>query len=887
MLCSEHNQATASCDGVVRAHSLRLVVDRARETEGWRSTFERARSGFRRASASSKRALLDGRLRRGGPLALVIGMALWVVHPLWRQTPLSYDHSTHLFKAWHFWTEMVPRGRLRGWSHFWAFGFPSDELVPFGEELWVCLFRALSLGQLSWMRTYALAFAAFILLKAVTAYVFTRRYFGTTAGIAGAAIALLDPGSGLEGGWNWHTYFGVWPVQLSMCFLILAFVSLGAVIERGSARRIAWAAFWIAAGTLSHQLAPLVLVLTTPLLLLDHAYAQRLNTGGAVAERPLAGGPGHYVAALGALAFGAALSAFSVVPFVARSHHAQDLGWSSDSLAAVSHNLLTLRTFDNVWAPVHALALLGAWFAFRERRPGALFCVGSGALLVFLSSDTLIADLHLERALSSVLKIETDRMLVAAKLFWFALAGHGLAEALRRPRRALATARWQRWLAWSFALACSCALVAPGAREFYDTQIRKDFVGEKERRYWGDFKAFAEWSRGLAQTPGEFYRIAYHFPLNDHLSTLAPVFNGIPMYKVGSTPTQIFDKFPTSDEPELFEALGVKYVLSAYPLSRPDLDLERRFGELHWYRFNRFRPLPFTLLGEGSAELIEFEPERIRIRLSGISAGTRLKVHLASYDRWHATLDGEAIPITSVPVFGVEYPMLMELPVRDGELVIEYVYRTAEWLGLVLTLVSIAVFVGLARFGSRVATPGWALTLGRRAFRPALLGAGAGIVALVIVIAVRTRDRSRLLPKDSIFHELAGPELELDGQPCSRSEPLVFQCGNDLLRADVVAGFWGLHACMTAPSGERLSLSAELPLESFVLGRYDRPERSKGGKLRLGVNGSSLGSIKTRPPEQRLQFVQFDTRAFAGRAAKLELDLSGNALHCFDFRIVP
>ncbi len=814
-------------------------------------------------------------------------MALWVVHPLWRQTPLSYDHSTHLFKAWHFWTEMVPRGRLRGWSHFWAFGFPSDELVPFGEELWVCLFRALSLGQLSWMRTYALAFAGFILLKAVTAYVFTRRYFGPTAGVAGAAIALLDPGSGLEGGWNWHTYFGVWPVQLAMCFLLLAFVSLAAVLERGSARRCAQAAFWIAAGALSHQLAPLVLVLTTPLLFLDHAYAQRLNDGRAVPECSLAGGRGHYVAALGALVFGAALCAFSVVPFVARSHHAQDLGWSSDSLAVVSHNLLTLRTFDNVWAPVHGLALLGAWFAFRERRPGALFCVGSGAVLVFLSSNTLIADLHLERALSSVIKIETDRMLVAAKLFWFALAGHGLAEVVRRPRRAPAAALWQRWLAWAFALACSAALVAPGAGELYDAQIRKDFVGENERRYWRDFKAFAEWSRGLEQTPGEVYRIAYHFPLNDHLSTLAPVFNGIPMYKVGSTPTQIFDKFPTSDEPELFERLGVKYVLSAYPLERPDLDLERRFGELHWYRFNRFRPLPFTLLGEGSAELIEFEPERIRIRLSGVSAGARLEVHLATYDRWHAALDGEAIPITSVPVFGVEYPMLMELPVRDGELVIEYVYRTAEWLGLALTLLSIPAFAGLAWLSSRVVMPDWARTFARRAFRPALAGAGAVIAALVVVIVLRTRDRSRLLPTSSVFHELTGPELELDGQPCWRLEPLVFQCGDESLRADVVAGFWGIHACMTAPTAERLSLRADRPLESFVLGRYDRPERSRGGKLRLGVNGSTLGSINTRPPEQRLQFVQFDTRALAGRTAELELDLTGDALHCFDFRIVP
>lgn len=858
--------------------------------EGSRSSFERLRSGVRRTSAAIRCTWQVEHLRRRGPLALVIALALWVVHPLWRETPLSYDHSTHLFKAWHFWTEMLQRGRLRGWSHFWGFGFPSDELVPFGEELWVCLFRVLSLGQLSWTRTYALAFAAFVVLKALTAYVFAGRYFGATAAVAGAAFALLDPGAMLEGGWHWETYWGVWPVQLSMCFLLLAFVSLDEVLEHGTARRVARAALWCAAAALSHQLAPLVLLLTTPLLFIDHAFAPRALSGPGMDERPQSRDPSRFVAGLGALAFGGALSAFAIIPFIARSSHAQDLGWLGDSLSVVSHNLLTFRTFENVWTPVHGLALIGGWLAFRKRRPGALFLAGSGALLVFLSSNTLIADLHLERALSTVLKIETDRMLVAAKLFWFALAGHGVAELLRRPVAVLGgAASWRHFIAGFFALAFLGLLVAPGARQFYDTQIRKEFVGESERRYWRDFKAFAEWSRhNLERAPGEVYRIAYHFPLNDHLSTLAPMFNGIPMYKVGSTPTQIFNKLPTSDEPELLEALGVKHVLSAYPLKRPDLELERRFGALHWYRFNRFRPLPFTLIGEGRAELLEFEPERIRIRLSGTSTGARIKLHVANYDRWHAALDEEELPISSAPVFGVEYPLLMELPARDGELVIKYVYRAAEWLGIFLTVASFLAFAGVVWIGSRVDLAAWSSALVRRIWKPAVLGLIGVVVASVVVIVARTRDRRRLLPPDSIFHRLDGPDLELDGQRCSKSRPLTFQCGAEGLRADVVSGFWGIHACMTTSSAGRLRLRARLPLQSFVFGRYDpRPKGSEGGRLRLDVNGSQLGSVATRPPNQRQQFIQFDTRPFAGQTAELELNLSGAALHCFDFRILP
>jgi hypothetical protein len=114
--------------------------------------------------------------------------------PLFWKTPLSHDHPTHLFKAWHFWTEMLAQWRLRGWSHFWGFGFPADEFVPSGGEIWVSLFRALSLGQLSWLRTYALAFAAFLILVPLTAFVFTRRYFGPTAGLIAAWLTSLDTG---------------------------------------------------------------------------------------------------------------------------------------------------------------------------------------------------------------------------------------------------------------------------------------------------------------------------------------------------------------------------------------------------------------------------------------------------------------------------------------------------------------------------------------------------------------------------------------------------------------------------------------------------------------------------------------------------------------------
>jgi hypothetical protein len=815
------------------------------------------------------------RWQRHSPLLWVLGPALWVVAPLRNQTPLSYDHATHLFKAWHFWNEMLGQGRLRGWSNFWGFGFPSDELVPFGGELWVCLFRALSLGQLSWTRSYALAFAGLLIFRSLAAYFFTRRYFGATAGVLCSWLALFDPGSMLRGGWIWHTYYGVWPVELSMCLVLVALLFLEKVFEQRSARVVLWTALLFCATLLSHQLALIVFLVTAPLFLLEHF----LRSSAA----PLSA----FVLVIGALLLGGALAAFSFIPFMARSGHAQDLGWLGDSLAAMSQRLLELRSFENVWYPVHGLALLGAWFALRERRPGGVFMAASAAAFVFLSSDTLVNDLHLERALPTLLKIETDRMLVAAKLFWFPLAGYGFARALSlpiAPQNLLS--RGKRVLGWAVAIVLGGLLIVPGLPQLYEAQLKKEFVTEQQAEHWDDYQAFYAWFEAQPQPPNEFFRIAYHFRYGHHLSTLSPVFTHRPMYKIGYTPTQIFNALPTTDEPELLQALSVKYVLAGYPLERSDLSLEQRFGQLWLYRCTSYDPHPFHLNGPGQGELLEFSPERVRIRVSGTSQDSRLVLHVANYDRWQATLGGELLPIHSVPVYGIEYPFLMEVPARDGELVFRYVYRRAEWLGLLITLAALPAFLGLVWLSRHSSLPERALAGVARLRWPLLAGALTVLLLSVVIMARRTRSLSRLLPKDSLFQELDGPELSLDGEPCYKSKALRFECGGQELQAEVLPGVWGIHPCMTTSSAGELKLSGELPLGSFLAGKYD-PRKQGDGSIRLVVDGQLVGETQTRAASLRAQYIEFDTRAYQGRRAQVELTLTGAALYCFDLRRVP
>jgi hypothetical protein len=815
-----------------------------------------------------------GRLtRRAGPGALALLPALWECRLL-RETPLSYDHAAHLFKAWHFWAEMLGRGRLRGWSHFWAFGFPSDELVPCGGEAWVALFRLLTLGQLSWLRTYALAFGAFLLFKALTAYVFTRPYLGRGAAVACAWIVSLDPGGMLEGGWSWHTRWGVWPVSLAMCFALLSLARLERVLAGGGRRDVLAAGGWFAAALLTHQMALPLFALVVPILIADHWLRPAGLAAPALAR------------ALGAVALGTGLSAFFLVPFLARSSFSQDLGWLGDSLPVVSQHFLDLQTFQGVSIPVHALALLGAWLVLQRRTAGGFFLVASSLLLVLLSSGTLVRDLHLERVLPGVIKLEANRFLLTAKLFWFPLAGYGLVE-LVRPLLALAqqAGRTRAAVGLGAAGALGVALIAPSWSAFYDAQIHKELIGEGERLFWPDFPSLLAWTRGLRQNNHEHYRIAYEMWRGDHLSTLAPVFDQTLIYKAGYTPAQIFDAFPMTGEPELYQELSVKYVVSAGAANRPGLSFERRFGDLWVYRYDDYRPDPFSISGAGAGELLEFSPERLRIRVRGSDAASRLRLHVARFDRWRASYSGTEVPIATVPALGAEYPWLMEVPARDGELVLEYVYRPVDWLGLILSLLTLPAFGLVLWLEQRGGLPTRIVEQCWSRARPLRWPALVAAALLLVLVVLGTRTRARLLPRASLFRQAHADELTLNGQTCEREAALSFRCGDDLVQADVVAGAWGLHLCMTTPGDGELRLSTRTQLGSFLAGSYD-PSENGDGRVRVSIDGQELGTLPTRPSFLRQQHFRFDTRGRAHESALVEAEFSGAALHCFDLATV-
>jgi hypothetical protein len=820
-------------------------------------------------------------VKRQLPLVLALSPALWLALRATREIPLSHDHPTHLFKAWHFWSEMLASGRLHGWSWYWAFGAPFGELVPSGGEAWVALFRVLTLAQLSWERTYGLAFGGFLVLQSLATFVFTQRYFGAAAAMVSAWITLLDPGGLLEGGWTWHTEWGVWPVTLAVSFMLFGLERLEQVLVQRRRRDIATAGAWFAASLLTHPLLIVLLPIAVLWLFLD----QRAR-----AEPPQGI---RYAAALGALAFGAALSASFLLPFLARSTEAQALGSIGVPLADMGLRWVELEVFQNVWRPVHGLALIGAWLALRARRPGAIYFAGCGALLVLMSTDIWINTLQLERALPWLTKIENNRMLLGAKLFWFPLAGYGLCALARHVHGAATRATRGQRLALLAPALVALPLVFWGARHLYTTQVEKQLTAARELPEWKDLEPFIAWSSERQRERVEPFRIAYLFQRdghhNDHLATVLPVFNHTPMYKVGYTPAQIFKRMPTTAEDELLRMMGVRYLLSSARQSRPSLKLERRFGDFFLYRFLPYDPAPFTVLGPGHGQLLELEPERLRIQLTGTSPETRLKLHVASYPRWRAALNGAELPITVVPVMGADYPILMEVPAHDGELVLEYVYRGADWLGLLVSLGAVPAFILVPYVEGRRALVARTLAVLGRWRKPLLLAALSAFVALALVLLLRLRTREHLLPRSSLFHQLEGAALELGGQPCSKLGPLSFRCGGHKLRAEAVASVvWGLPLCMTAPpDAGPLIVRTRATLGSFINVSYDAVRRPGAGSIHVAAGGNDLGTVASRSAVERQQLLAFDTRALRGRDEPLELTVEGDALRCFDVAIVP
>lgn len=645
------------------------------------------------AATVSRRSLL-------WPL-LAIAPSFWLMGPLLAgHMPVSHDHPVHLFKAWQYWEHFLAQGRLAGWSHQWFFGYPVGELYPPGTDLWVSLFRAGTLAQLSWEHTYGLAFAAAFAFGAYALYRLGATFFEPTVGVGAAWLSTLDLGARREGGWIYTVEFGVWAQPLAMAFTFLGWSHIHRLLQGGQRRNGLWAAAWLALAFLTHPTTIILLVLGLPLYLIAKWWGERKPDLRDLRE----------VGVVTTIA--AALAGFWLVPFVARRDLTLHIGTTWKSLAEVATNTLQGQLFENQWPALTFLGLLAFVFALRRRRwlPAFLGAM-SVTLVLFGTTDVSSALAGLHDAFS---RIQFQRMTIPAKALWQVLVVWAVVElwrwaAARRSSAAGESGRRERALSAALLALIASAAVAMVGSDLVSAHTRsRDLPLHREVDWWPDFEAFTEWSRKQRETSSDFFRIAYYLLPDDNHLMSAPVYNGLPYYKVGYTPAKLFGRITTTAAPRLLQQLSVRYVVAVSDdaLDPKRIPLVAQFGSIWVYELPGWRPQRHSLRGEGTVEELEMGDDRMSLRLVDVSAGSRLVLHVADHPRWEARLDGAVVPIERVPSAEPGgTPILMSVPARNGTLEIRWRARAADWAGAGLTLVGLLALLWYARRVSNELSP--------------------------------------------------------------------------------------------------------------------------------------------------------------------------------------
>ncbi len=629
----------------------------------------------------------------------VLAWALYLMRPVLRGgAPISSDHMAHLFQAWDLWTQRLP-WRVGGWSDWWFFGYPANELYHPGADLWVAAWRGLSLGLLDWSDSYALAFVAFFAFAGLALYRYGARELGWLAGLLGACLFLMDRGEYEHGGWLYTVRAGVWPQALGLAFYFAGLAWLWRAIHTGAARALAVAGLLLGAGVLAHPMDLVLMMAGLPLPWLSRALTRR--------------GPGRAAWTLPALVtlLGAALAAFWWLPLAARTAWTEAVGYPWLGLAEIGSGLASGALFPGSPGWVFPLGLLGGLLAWIRRRPGGLLLLLLFVLLMLAASAEISQGLAELTGSDALARFQYRRFTIPAKACLFLLAGYpfqcvldgawALAGRVPSPPRG-----WLR--AGTAASALGLALLvavlgwpAPGLRahlEGLDLPTTADGS-------WSDFQELNTWLVAYHQEHPGPWRIAYEGPEHDQFFWAGPVYNGIRGYKPGFTCCRIFGGVPQGSDDALYEALSVRLVVSRGPRDRAGLTALHRHGELHVYAFEKFRAERWALEEPGEVEALRFDPEHIRLRLEGTEPGARLRLHVAHFSRWRASLDGAPLGIGAAPPSPGQGPIVMELSVGDGLLELRYRREAIDWLGMLASLLALLGAVGLLWRGG--ALPPW------------------------------------------------------------------------------------------------------------------------------------------------------------------------------------
>lgn len=681
---------------------------------------------------ASEAARIGWRLLPGAVVLVLAAVLLW---PVPRGVmPLSADHTVHLTRIVLTAERLVTRGSLSGWDPTWFFGFPLGELYPQLGDLLIIAIHAIGLGALDWPAAYALGFYVVFALQGLVVLRLGRLFgLGPWPGLIAAALVLTDAGFTREAGWMYTVYFGVWPQVFATSLAWLGLGELARALGFGESeatdeRAVLWASLSFGGALLAHPIALPSLAIGGVLMMLTLVPRAPIGWRLAATRCLLAG------------LVGALLAAWWWVPMLQHKAWMASYGWLFAPLDAMLEWLKT----DGRWAQrmpaaVGYLALLGVVLASvgvgRVARFVALFAV----VQWLLASSDAFWQLRLDRLSEGFTHIQYQRFLIGAKPGLFLCAGLAAAAPAGWAWRLWTTRAERRWpklaiatallLAPITAMACGWLWIDSRAamREYEVGEVQIDrmpgeasSVDGRQHQFEADYREFLAWARAQWDAREHDYRIAVRAPRNSHVFMDAPVWTRTPQYKLGFTPGDNFVHKPESGQRELFDALGVRWIVSL-DSGRPRAGEVARFGRIV-VREHRGQPRGLAWLeGQGSLELLDADLRRglVRVRVRGVESGARVVFGIAGYPRWQLSLDGAPLEWFEQPVLGDgpavlpsarksgalrggkaggddgSEPTLIaaELPAGTDDAVLELRYderNGVEWLAEVLSLLSFA-----------------------------------------------------------------------------------------------------------------------------------------------------------------------------------------------------
>ena len=761
------------------------------------------------------------------PVALLVGVSAWMLWPLITgEPPASRDHAIHYFQARILVDEMLPSGRLSGWSERFNHGFPFGEGYPTLGVLWVSAAHLLSFGVIDLRTSYAWGLLAVWALSlwgvwriaaAIAADVRARHdpaahendLFGRWAGCAGAFAWLLDPGAARQGGWSYLMFHGVWPQQLSTALWVAALVWTLRALRHPSPRKIAIAAIMLAASLLAHPFGLLTAASSAVGLVLVAVLAHDARAWPAGRLRVLA------------LVYGLAVAlAFAgVATFLAAS---SELGRSPVPWAEFGELAVRFAMGDlwaGPWAWTGTLAVVGLGLALWSGRASAWLVAGLCCAMLLLGSRDAITVLRLDLLASGFKNLQFPRFAIAIKPLAFALAGAAavvVARALQSALRGAATIvgpgpRIFLAIVLAPALATMFAradLLARRPVASIDTLARSDLAAEEQALR-------AALADQASVTPA--MRVA--FLRADMGGGTYPMFSiadaGAAAVLDGHVATVNFDHLIERRSPEILQRIGVTHVLHDLPLGSDDADLAavlEDLGTFGPYTLARFGLPPDTaprfVHDRGFVTEIEHTAESRTFDVE--TAGGTLELAQAPSDRWQWALDGEPLEsITTSLRGGIEW-LAVAVP-HSGRVTLSYTTRASERYGRWISLLALLIVLLML-------TRRHPLALAERLHSPLVTKLSLAAMTLAAALLVGLAARRQNAQLETTWHEYA------DARFFARREPPGFV--EDLTIADdivvergarpVCDGLLGKDALVDCEEGDYRPNSSFVYIEPFL-----------------------------------------------------------------------